>query len=200
MWKCISEIPFQLNEWFRRRFLPAATTSRTFSGRGKNTRVLMSETRLNATRTILMGSFMKNEKRGVFIFNFLSKLGCCSQEYKSRKIPRNLVNPEVIIAPTKTGKTQIFIAKFPLYPRCQIVFLGATELSAEATEVSHEVKSRQASLAFQDFSSWYVSHCSWARKPLASTQVSPLPPHRRCSRLLRSINWAHFQASKFSGK
>ena len=120
----------------------------------------MSETRLNATRTILMGSFMKNVKKDDFIFNFLSKLGCCSQEYKSRKIHNNLVNPEVIIAPTKTGKTQIFIAKFPLYPRCQIVFLGATELSAEATEVSHEVKSRQASLAFQDFSSWYASHCS----------------------------------------
>ena len=173
---------------------------KNLSGRGKNTRVLMSETRLNATRTILMGSFMKNVKKDDFIFNFLSKLGCCSQEYKSRKIHNNLVNPEVIIAPTKTGKTQIFIAKFPLYPRCQIVFLGATELSTEATEVSHEVKSRQASLAFQDFSSWYASHCSWARKPLASTQVSPLPPRRRCSRLLRSINWAHFQASKFSGK
>ena len=76
------------------------------SGRGKNTRVLMSETMLNATRTILMGSFMKNVKKDDFIFNFLSKLGCCSQEYKSRKIHRNLVNPEVIIAPTKTGKTK----------------------------------------------------------------------------------------------
>ena len=75
---------------------------KNFSGRGKNTRVLMSETRLNATRTILMGSFVKNVKKDDFIFNFLSKHGCCSQEYKSRKIHRNLVNPEVIIAPTKT--------------------------------------------------------------------------------------------------
>ena len=115
---------------------------KNFSGRGKNTRVLMSETRLNATRTVLMGSFVKNVKKDDFIFTFLSKLGCCSQEYKSRKIHRNLVNPEVIIVPTKTGRTQIFIAKFPLYPRCQIVFLGATEFSTEATEVSHEVKSQ----------------------------------------------------------
>ena len=170
---------------------------KNFSGRGKNTRVLMSETRLNATRTILMGSFMKNVKKDNYIFNFLSKLGCCSQEYKSRKIHRNLVNPEVIIVPTKTGRTQIFIAKFPLYPRCQIVFLGATELSTEATEVSHEVKSRQVFLVFQDFSSWYASHCSWARKPLASTQVSPLPPRRRCSRRLRSINEQNFKLRNF---
>ena len=82
----------------------------------------MSETRLNATRTILMSSFMKNVKKDDYIFNFLSKLGCCSQEYKSRKIHRNLVNPEVIIAPTKTGKTQIFIAKFPKVPDC--IFRG----------------------------------------------------------------------------
>ena len=197
MWKCISEIPFQVNEWFRRRFLPAATTSRTFSGRGKNTRVLMSETRLNATRTILMGSFMKNEKRGVFIFNFLSKLGCCSQEYKSRKIPRNLVNPEVIIAPTKTGKTQIFIAKFPKVPDCIFRGNGIERRSNRSQSRSQESPSVSRLPGLQQLVRFSLLV---SEKPLASTQVSPLPPRRRCSRLLRSINWAHFQASKFSGK
>ena len=70
----------------------------------------------------------RRNKRRRFHLSF-SKLRCCSQEYKSRKIHRHLVKRDRIIA-MKIGKTPIFfLKKFHLLPGRSVRRVAADDYS-----------------------------------------------------------------------
>ena len=70
----------------------------------------------------------RRNKRRRFHLSF-SKLRCCSQEYKSRKIHRHLVKRDRIIA-MKIGKTPIFFSKkFHLLPGRSVRRVAADDYS-----------------------------------------------------------------------
>ena len=153
--------------------------------RKKLSRVLMSKARLNATRIILIGSSIlwRTWKKTISSLSFKTWVLFPLQECKSRKIHFNLVKREVIIAQTKTEKTKIFIAKFPLYPGWKIVFYlwgnGIERRSNRSQSRSRESPSVSWGPGLQQLVNF---------SPLVSEKTSgvhwvfPLPPRRRYGR------------------